>query len=70
MGKVFYTFAVEIEGEKLKAMLKSYNIPVTEENVDDLVERIRDNFDEDLDLTMENCASYQADDLGIEPPGD
>jgi hypothetical protein len=67
---ITYTFQVEIEREKLVAMMKSYSIPVTDENIEDFMDRMQDLVDEDLDMDLDNTASYMADDLGIEPPSD
>jgi len=62
---IVHTIQIEIEDEKLKAMLKSYGIPVNEENIEDLLDRLQDDMDSDLELNLENVAATMADDLGI-----
>lgn len=68
--EVWHKVSIDIEDDKVRDMLKSYGIPRTDENVEELLDYLQEDYDEDLDLTLENCASRLADDLGIEPPGD
>ena len=69
-ASVYHSITIEIDEENIKEMLKDYNVPVTQENIDDVVERIRDDITSDEELTLENCVSYLADDLGIVSPDD
>jgi len=65
---IYHTITLEFDEEVIKRMLKDYNVPVTDENIDDVIERIRDDITSDEELTLENCVQYLADDLGVVPP--
>lgn len=68
--EVWHKITFELEDDKVRAMLKDFKIPTTEDHIEELMDYMQEDFEADLELVLENCASRLADDLGIEPPDD
>ena len=58
MSKVFHKISVEIEDEKVRAMLQSYGIPMTDDNIEELLDYMQEDFDEDLDLLCDGQENF------------
>jgi len=70
VNDIWHKVSIELAEEDIKDMLKSFRIPINEENIESLVERVQEELEEDIQLTLENSASFLADDLDIVNPDD